>query len=67
MSLTEGMKKMDDAGDLLNQAMRLMVGSVDSGEIPPNLHHQLWKIREELRDLEALLGEHAASQEPVDA
>lgn len=63
MSVTDAMREMDSAGDCLNRAMKALIQPLDTGEIEPHVHAQLWKIREDLRDLEARIGEHVVEVE----
>ena len=69
MGISEGMRSLDLADDLLHKAGRELLPFMESGALPPHLHMEVIRIREELRDLEAKIGEHVMTiaGEPSDA
>ena len=58
MGISEGMRSLDLADDLLHKAGRELLPFMESGALPPHLHMEVIRLREELRDLEAKIGEH---------
>ena len=69
MGISEGMRSLDLADDLLHKAGRELLPFMESGALPPHLHMEVIRIREELRDVEAKIGEHVMTLagEPSDA
>lgn len=69
MGISEGMRSLDLADDHLHKAGRELLPFMESGALPPHLHMEVIRIREELRDLEAKIGEHVMTiaGEPSDA
>lgn len=69
MGISEGMRSLDLADDLLHKAGRELLPLMESGALPPHLHMEVIRIREELRDVEAKIGEHVMTiaGEPSDA
>lgn len=66
MSVTDAMRNLDSAGDSLLQAGKDLQPYCENEQIPWHLHQVLCRVREELRDLEAAIGEHVVT-EPTDA
>ena len=58
MGISEGMRSLDLADDQLHKAGRELLPFMESGALPPHLHMEVIRLREELRDLEAKIGEH---------
>ena len=58
MSISEAMRLLDEADDRVHKAGRNLLPNVELGDFPPHLYMEVLRIREELRDLEAKIGEH---------
>jgi hypothetical protein len=58
VSVTDAMRNLDRAGDSLLQAGKDLQPYCENEQIPWHLHQVLCRVREELRDLEAAIGEH---------
>ena len=66
MSVTDAMRNLDSAGDSLLQAGKDLLPYCENDQIPWHLHQMLCKVRDDLRGLEAAIGEHVVT-EPTDA
>lgn len=58
VGISEGMRCLDLADDQLHKAGRELLPYMESGALPPHLHMEVIRLREELRDVEAKIGEH---------
>ena len=58
MSIPEAMRLLDEADDRVHKAGRNLLPNVEIGDFPPHLYMEVLRLREELRDLEAKIGEH---------
>jgi hypothetical protein len=58
MSIGDAMRALDLADDQIHKAGRNLTPAMESGEFPPHLYMEVLRLREELRDLEAKIGEH---------
>lgn len=58
MGIEEGMRSLDLADDLVHKAGKEILPAMDQGVIPPHLYMEILRLREEIRDLEAKIGEH---------
>jgi hypothetical protein len=58
MSIGDAMRALDLADDQIHKAGRNLLPNVEAGDFPPHLYMEVLRLREELRDLEAKIGEH---------
>lgn len=58
MGVGEAVRALDQADDLIHQAGRDLLPQMEGGHFPPHLYMEVLRMREELRDLEAKIGEH---------
>lgn len=58
MGIEEGMRSLDLADDLIHRAGKEILPTMEQGVIPPHLYMEILRLREEVRDLEAKIGEH---------
>ena len=58
MGISEAMRLLDEADDRVHKAGRNLLPNMELGDFPPHLYMEVLRVREELRDLEAKIGEH---------
>jgi len=58
VGIEEGMRSLDLADDQVHKAGKEILPAMEQGLVPPHLYMEILRVREELRDLEARIGEH---------
>jgi len=58
VGISEAMRLLDEADDRVHKAGRNLLPNMELGDFPPHLYMEVLRVREELRDLEAKIGEH---------
>lgn len=58
MGVSEGMRFLDQADDLVHKAGKEFLPLMENGPLPPHFYMEVISLREALRDLEARIGEH---------
>ena len=69
MGIEGGMRSLDLADDQLHKAGRELLPLMEAGTLPPHIYMEVVRLREEVRDVEAKIGEYvmALAGEPNDA
>lgn len=61
MGTNEAMGKLHDSEQQLHKAGRELLPLMEAGAFPPHLYMEVLRMREEVRDLEARIGEYVMS------